>query len=248
MRAATRNRLPLLLDSAQLGMRLRVPRQAPPNPVAINALTCMRFGFDTQPMAQEWDIKPRGTECRACGTPFEDGQPYWAALMRSADGYVRVDRCAGCWGREQAAPYSSWRGVYHSPPPPEEEALRKETAESLLRRLMEENEAEQAGVIFILAIMLERKRTLIERDVQVDEDGGVTRIYEHRKTGETFLVLDPQLQLDQLEHVQMAVVAQLGGSRDATGAAGAQEAPAEAVAGEPSAASATDNPLGEHGA
>ncbi len=187
-------------------------------------------------MAQDWDIKPRANECRACGTPFSDGQPYWAVLLRGEEGYVRADHCEGCWEREkeQATPYSSWQGVFRLPRPPEEEVLRKETAESLLRRLMEDEETDQTNVIYILAVMLERKRTLVERDVLVDDDGAVTRVYEHRKTGETFLVPDPQLQLDQLEQVQQEVVAQLGGPKEkaadpalADAAAGAATAVAE---------------------
>ncbi len=170
-------------------------------------------------MAQDWDIKPRGSECYACRTPFADGQAYWAALFRGEEGYVRADRCECCWEREErepgaSVPYSSWQGVFRMPPPPDAEPLRKETAETLLRRLMEDEERDQTNVIYILAVMLERKRTLVERDVRVDDDGAVTRVYEHRKTGETFLVPDPQLQLDQLEHVQQQVVELLGGPNE----------------------------------
>jgi hypothetical protein len=64
--------------------------------------------------------------------------------------------------------------------------------------------------------MLERKKIFVERDVQKTEDGRKLRVYEHKKTGESFLVIDPELKLDELEHVQDEVVVLLGGkSRNA---------------------------------
>lgn len=164
-------------------------------------------------MAHDWNIKSRASECRGCACAFADGQSYWSALWHGPDGYVRGDHCETCWRekREAAVPHSAWQGVYRLPPPPDAEPLRKETAESLLRRLMESPDEANVSVMFILAVMLERKRLLVERDVQVDEAGEVTRIYEHRKTGETFLVPDPQLRLDQLESVQADVIALLEG-------------------------------------
>ena len=76
---------------------------------------------------------------------------------------------------------------------------------------MEVEEEANRNAVFILAVMLERRRVLVERDVQVREDGVKVRFYEHRQTGETFVVPDPGLKLAELEHVQEEVVALLGG-------------------------------------
>ena len=75
--------------------------------------------------------------------------------------------------------------------------------------------------------MLERKRILAERDIQTNENGTMVRVYEHRKTGETFLIPDPRLQLSQLEKVQEEVISMLGGppkKAEASPAAGAPPA------------------------
>jgi hypothetical protein len=101
--------------------------------------------------------------------------------------------------------------VFKLPPPPAPEALKKETAASLLRELMENKDAANQNTIYILAIMLERRRVLAERDVQTRKDGVKIRVYEHRKTGETFLIPDPCLKLSQLNEIQEEVVARLGG-------------------------------------
>lgn len=164
-------------------------------------------------MGQDWDIKPRSDVCQACQQAFQDKDAYFSALMFGQEGYARADYHAACWPSVQAsaAPYSQWQGIYRLPPPAAEEPLKKETAESLLRKLMEEENPENGNVIYILAVMLERSKTFVEQDVQSREDGSLLRVYEHRKTGETFLIPDPGLRLDQLEPVQEQVMAMLGG-------------------------------------
>lgn len=170
-------------------------------------------------MAQDWDIKPRGEACTKCSIPFADGQIYFSELSLNGADYVRSDVCEICKAAnaEENPPISSWRAVFKAPPPPEEEALKKETAETLLRKLMDKEDSAHLNVIFVLAVMLERKRILIERDIRTEDDGAMIRVYEHRPTGDTFLIREPHLRLDQLEHVQEEVVVMLGGSKKKEG-------------------------------
>jgi hypothetical protein len=161
---------------------------------------------------QDWDIQPRGLACAVCQKPFADRQTYVSQLLLGAEGYARRDYCGECWAREGASQpggFSLWKAVFHPPPPPEPEPLKKETAESLLRSLIEKNDPIHKNVIFILAVMLERRRILVERDVQTRPDGAMMRVYEHRQTGETILVADPQLDLNRLGQVQEEVLAML---------------------------------------
>jgi hypothetical protein len=58
--------------------------------------------------------------------------------------------------------------------------------------------------------MLERKRILREVEVKHGDDGSLTRIYERARTGEVFVIPDPQLRLDQVEQLQSQVAALLG--------------------------------------
>lgn len=181
-------------------------------------------------MAQEWDIKARSEFCEECKTPFQDKQQYFSALIFGEQGYVRADYCGRCWmggKKEVTSHYSQWQGIFRPPPPPPEEALKKETAETLLRRLIQDDDGSRRNVMYILAVMLERKRILAEKDVQKHDDGTKIIVYEHKKTGETFLIPDPGLKLDQLEHVQIEVIEMLGVKKTA-------EAGQQAAAGEPS--------------
>ena len=125
-------------------------------------------------------------------------------------GYIREDFCEKCWTADELG-LSSWKTMFVVPPPPAEDAVKKENAESLLRKLMRREDEANLYAVYILALMLERKKILVERDVQRREDGAKIRIYEHRKTGEGFVVLDPELKLAELEAVQEEVVVLLGG-------------------------------------
>ncbi len=166
---------------------------------------------------QEWNIKPRGETCIACGKAFADQEAFFSRLTFGAEGYIRRDSCAACW-KEPAkeGALSVWKSAFKVPPPPPPEPIKKETAESLLRELMQTDDPAKRNTIYILAVMLERRRVFVERDVQTREDGVKVRVYEHRKTGETFLVPDPGLHLAELTQVQQEVLAMLGGGSAAS--------------------------------
>ncbi len=84
---------------------------------------------------------------------------------------------------------------------------------------------------YILAVMLERKRLLKVKE-QLVREGKRVFVYEQPKTGDLFTILDPGLQLDQLESVQRDVAALLEhglpAAEPAAEPAPAPEAPAEA--------------------
>ena len=63
---------------------------------------------------------------------------------------------------------------------------------------------------YILAVMLERRKTLAQTDRRVTKNS-VLLIYEHAVSGEVFIVRDPQLKLSEVEAVQDEVAILLGG-------------------------------------
>jgi hypothetical protein len=80
----------------------------------------------------------------------------------------------------------------------------KESVEELLRRLLQEDLPEHVNSRYVLAIMLERKKTLKQVDTRESAEERIL-IYEHAKTGEVFIIVDPRLRLDQLDLVQQEV-------------------------------------------
>lgn len=162
----------------------------------------------------EWNIQSRAHGCIACGKAFADKQPFHTLLFDEKVDFRRLDVCQSCWesqfsqgARERRGFVSYWQGVYQAPPPPSE-PIRKETAETLLRKLIELNEPRYIPAGYILAVMLERKRLLKVKE-QLLRDGQRIFIYEQPGTGDIFTIVDPKLQLDQLEEVQRDVAALL---------------------------------------
>jgi len=159
---------------------------------------------------ENWSVRKCSKVCDQCEREFADKESIFSRLSFEQGEYVRHDFCKECWNSSDPG-ISSWKTLYIVPPPPAEEALKKENAESLLRKLMAKENEEDLNAIFILTVMLERKKILVERDAQKADDGRKLRIYEHKKTGESFMVVDPELKLDELEQVQEEIVILLGG-------------------------------------
>jgi len=188
---------------------------------------------------EEWDhLQSRSPLCNGCQKPFADKEDYHTALSLTPEGYRRRDVCQTCWSTaERGSAVSYWQGTFQVPLPPKPETLKKEDAESLLRKFIDSKDPGHANARYILAIMLERKRTLKHRDT-TERDGQKVLIYEHARTGETFLVPDPRLRLDQLEAVQAEVSALLAPPPPLTPveqalAAAEQEASADAATASP---------------
>lgn len=140
----------------------------------------------------------------------------FSALKEVSGGYERFDCHPECWKATPRdwEPFSQWEGVYAAPPPQDKkEPLKKETADELLRNLIALEDPAMKNVVYVLAVMLERSKILVERDAKEQEDQTIIRVYEHRKTGESFVVLDPRIRLENLAEVQSQVVALLSGTK-----------------------------------
>ena len=156
----------------------------------------------------EWNIQSRAHVCEACSQPFADKQPYRTVLSEAGSELRRSDICEPCAQkngdvRAGVGFISQWHGVFEVPPPVTE-AIHKDTAETLLRKLVEQNDPAHAPAAYILAVMLERKRILKVKE-QIKRDGKRIFIYEQPKTGDIFTIADPDFRLDQLEAVQRDV-------------------------------------------
>jgi hypothetical protein len=181
----------------------------------------------------EWNIQSRAHTCQSCHKHFADHESFHTLLFDHKQSYERLDVCEPCWASQfgQGATdrkgfVSHWQSLYALPTPAAADPIQKETAETLLRKLIELKDAQHAGALFILAVMLERKR-LFRVKAQLNENGRRAFVYEQAKSGDLFTIPDPNLQLDQLEEVQRDVAHLLE-----HGLAGppADSAPAAAVA------------------
>ncbi len=154
----------------------------------------------------EWNIQSRAHVCAACSQPFTDKQSYHTILFEDGKELRRSDICEPCVlktddVRAQKGFISQWNGTYEAPPAQPVDAIQKDTAETLLRKLVEQNDPRYAPAAYILAVMLERKRLLKVKE-QIKLEGKRIFIYEQPKTGDIFTIADPDLHLDQLQQVQ----------------------------------------------
>jgi len=160
----------------------------------------------------DWQIKSRSNCCARKATPFAEGDVIYTLLFRDQNQLTREDISEAAWleVKDSVQPYSFWRSRYEPPPPtpPPPASLAKESAETLLRRLIEEARPDLTNARYVVALMLERKKILKQVDSRNDDDEKLL-IYEHAKTGEVFFIPDPQLKLDQLDAVQAEVYAWL---------------------------------------
>jgi len=191
----------------------------------------------------EWNIQSRAHACEACGKSFTDKETYHTLLFDEKADFRRSDICQDCWqkqysegAKERKGFISYWHGVYNAPPPPSDPIL-KETAESLLRKLIELNQPQYIPAGYILAVMLERKRLLKVKE-QVVRDGQRIFVYEQPATGDLFTIIDPQLQLNQLDAVQHDVAALLEHGLNPSTVATPADLPAQQPTAETEAASA----------
>jgi len=196
----------------------------------------------------EWNIQSRAHVCQSCARPFADKQPYHTVLFDEKPGYERLDVCEACWTAQfsQGAAnrkgfISHWQGVFEIPAA-RPEPIQRENAESVLRKLVEQNDPKHGAACFILAVMLERKRVLKVKE-QLDRDGQRVFIYEQPKTGDVFTVADPNLGLVQLDQVQRDVAQLLEHGLNPPAEATPQRAPGAAT-GEEVAPPASPEPVG----
>ena len=161
-------------------------------------------------LAEPWHVRSRSRECAVAQRPFVDGEIIVTALFPDPEssGYLRRDYCVDGWTNYQetgSKPFSFWRTTYTAVQNNDAAiAAERLSSEEILQRLVEEDEDHTENARFILAVMLERQKLLRETDSQ-RTPSGILRVYEHRKTGEVFIVKDPDIPLSQIEAVQNEV-------------------------------------------
>ena len=108
----------------------------------------------------------------------------------------------------------------------------KDNAELLLQQLMDEDDPRTDKARYILVVMLERKKLLKQVGEKKVEERRLL-IYEHTKSGEVFIVTDPEIRLEEVEQVQLEVVGLLDemAEREAESEAELDDAEADGEAG-----------------
>lgn len=160
---------------------------------------------------QDWKIRSTDAKCELTDQAFADGEDFYTCIFDDpeTDGFIRRDYSVESWGKVRGEldpqPFSFWRSTYKAPLKEEDKkAIEDTSAEGLLRRFIQEDDARTENARYILALMLERKKTLVPTDSQ-ETDTRRLLFYEHAQNADVFIVADPELKLDEIEVVQREV-------------------------------------------
>jgi hypothetical protein len=144
--------------------------------------------------------------CAVTGTPFVEGEFFYTLLFDHEGQYERLDLSETAWEERKkdpsaSIPFSLWRSAYELRVKPTPEAFPNNDPERMLRHLLASNDIKNLHIIYILGVMLERKKIL----KPLPSTQPSLLVYEHASTGETFLIEDPHLSLENLLQVQQEV-------------------------------------------
>lgn len=161
---------------------------------------------------QDWKIRSSHARCEVTGEPFLDGDQFYTCIFDEAtsEGFIRRDYSAVSWKKVRKkldpVPFSFWKSTYKAPVRAAEDPRTADTSvEGMLRHFIDEDDPRTENARYILALMLERKKTLIPTDTKETESRTLL-FYEHADNGDVFIVADPGLRLDEIESVQREVV------------------------------------------
>ncbi len=165
----------------------------------------------------DWRLKPRAQRCVACGRPFAPGGVGHSLLMSEAEGgFARRDLCPGCFSalsdNERATASAAWTFSLPATSASRKtvsETAHRASAETVLRILVERGDPRDRASIYVLALLLERGKHIVERQVTTDGEGRRVHVYEYRGSGELISVTEPVLAGIDLPTVQRQVAALL---------------------------------------
>jgi len=161
-----------------------------------------------------WEIKSRSRFCSSCETPFEVGEVYHTLLALKGIEPERMDYCIRCWKKKDPGEENRrgdgeayWQGRFKrlTAQVEKREVVRKDVIERLLDRYIRSEDEAHINLCYILALLEERKKILIPCDKTVDKEGRKIIVYEHKQTGNVYLIRDPHLTLMEVEEVQQQV-------------------------------------------
>ena len=165
-------------------------------------------------LERQWKLSTRRKVCAHTQEAFEEGQPFHTAIFWNdeAGEFQREDYSEFAWDliQDDIKPFSFWRSLYEPPGADNKkvDVVNKDDAESILRHMIEENDPETEKTRYLLALMLERKKILVPIDSQQKDDKHYV-IYKRRKTEEIFIVVDPNLEIQEIPMIQEEVFSML---------------------------------------
>ncbi len=109
----------------------------------------------------DFKIRSSGKECMDCRKRFQVGEAFYSLLKFEAqDGPVREDRCVSCWKSKPPSSDYVWWLTRRRKPRNEKPKIDVESVKALFWKLLEKEKEEFAGLRYVTALLLIRKKKL----------------------------------------------------------------------------------------
>lgn len=172
------------------------PRPARQNPY--NRPPVTRPGVPS--VSNDWSMPPRTERCAACGHPFEVGEAFQACLVQAGEDYLRQDFCLTCPPPVDPQPVGVWRTRRPEPATRRLQPFDREAICTFFERLDDTDDPARRRFRFVLALLLWRKKILKLDHTRTTDQGEVWE-FSMPRTSASYLVPQPALDVEQLEHL-----------------------------------------------
>ncbi len=155
-------------------------------------------------MAKDWDsVVKRNGQCSKCEKSFEEHQEYYACLKETQEGFERYEYCPDCWDdkfREES--FSFWKARVPGREEKKKLLVDNEILIEFFKRLTESDDESKQGFIFVLALILMRKRILKYLNTKTTDDGKEIWIMKLSKEDKEYHIVNPHLDDQQIEQIR----------------------------------------------
>ncbi len=165
-------------------------------------------------MAKDWDeIVRRTGACGKCGKVFAEEEEYFATLNESKDkGFERLDFCLSCWSDAyRDASFSFWQARVPKKEEKKKLLVDNDVLVDFFKRLISGDDESKEGFIFVLSLILMRKRILKYISTLQDGDGKEQWIMKLTGGDVEYKVTNPHLDDEQIEKIRAGLGGILAG-------------------------------------
>ena len=157
----------------------------------------------------DYQIQPHTRRCTATGRELRPGERYYTALLEEGDQFVRQDFSSEAWQGPPAGAFSFWTGRVPETNEPNKPRFDDDVLEECFARLEGQTEPSRVNFRYVVALLLIRRKRF--RFEQTIDEAGVEKLQlSNNRTGDRYLVMNPQLTDEQMAEVQSEVFRVLG--------------------------------------
>ncbi len=149
----------------------------------------------------KWEISKSQGRCFGTDKPIAAGEPYFAALVETEDGFQRCDYCLDYWQDHQPKAYCFWKTKFPEEGKKAQLFIDDQMLMMFFERLEGETSPEKINFRFVLMLVLMRKRKLKYDSSIVKDDQQWWRLKVAASGGREVEVLNPQIDQEQIEQL-----------------------------------------------